>query len=33
LKSLADLISHNDAQIKQQIKFWDAGALPIAGSI
>ena len=26
LKSLADLISHNDAQIKQQIKFWDAGA-------
>ena len=26
LKSLADLISHNDAQAQQQIAFWDAGA-------
>ena len=26
LRSLADLISHNDAQTKQQIAFWDAGA-------
>src|SRR6267378_6497825 len=26
LKSLADLISHNDAQTRQQIQFWDAGA-------
>ena len=26
LRSLADLISRNDAQIQQQIAFWDAGA-------
>lgn len=26
LRSLADLISHNDAQARQQIAFWDAGA-------
>src|SRR5713226_10432841 len=26
LRSLADLISHNDAQTQQQIQFWDAGA-------
>jgi membrane-associated phospholipid phosphatase len=26
LRSLAELISHNDAQIRQQIAFWDAGA-------
>jgi membrane-associated phospholipid phosphatase len=26
LRSLADLISHNDANTKQQIAFWDAGA-------
>jgi membrane-associated phospholipid phosphatase len=26
LRSLADLISHNDAQKKQQVAFWDAGA-------
>ena len=26
LRSLADLISHNDAQTKQQIAFWDAGS-------
>ncbi len=26
LRSLADLISHNDAQTQQQIEFWDAGA-------
>jgi len=26
LRVLADLISHNDAQVQQQIVFWDAGA-------
>lgn len=26
LKSLPGLISHNDAQVQQQIQFWDAGA-------
>ena len=26
LRSLADLISHNDAQTREQIKFWDAGS-------
>ena len=26
LRSLADLISHNDSEIQQQIAFWDAGA-------
>src|SRR5437899_12593154 len=26
LRSLAELISHNDAQTQQQIQFWDAGA-------
>ena len=26
LRALADLIGHNDAQIQQQIAFWDAGA-------
>jgi len=26
LRALADLISHNDAQIEQQITFWDAGS-------
>src|SRR5215831_1220189 len=26
LKSLADLISKNDAQVEQQITFWGAGA-------
>ena len=26
LRALADLVSHNDAQIQQQIAFWDAGA-------
>jgi hypothetical protein len=26
LRVLADLIGHNDAQIQQQITFWDAGA-------
>jgi hypothetical protein len=26
LTSMADLIRHNDAQIQQQIAFWDAGA-------
>ena len=26
LRALQDLISHNDAQVRQQIAFWDAGA-------
>ena len=26
LRSLAELISHNDATARQQIAFWDAGA-------
>src|SRR6266576_2166566 len=26
LRSLAELISHNDAQTQQQIAYWDAGA-------
>jgi len=26
LRSLEDLISHNDAQARQQITFWDSGA-------
>jgi membrane-associated phospholipid phosphatase len=28
LRSLTDLISHNDEQVRRQITFWDAGAPP-----